>query len=68
MDFYNQVCIVAEAALSRYRLYRIPKLKERLERMERYCDEIEKQVKRAREGDEAAMEDLIGLGFSEKEF
>lgn len=67
MDFYNLVCIKAEAVAYKIRTFRIPKQKERLERLIGYADNLEALAQKARQGDEQAMEDLITLGFSEKE-
>lgn len=67
MDFYNLVCTKAETTAFKYRQYRIPKLKDKLERMIGYADNLEALAQKARQGDEQAMEDLITLGFSEKE-
>lgn len=62
-DILARLFLQAEVKVNTIRLYVIPKLKAELERIEKYANRIDESVKRARQGDETALIDLVKHAF-----
>ncbi len=62
-NLFDRLLIQAEVKINNIRIYVIPKLRAEIERIEKYADEIETDVKGARDGDETAMISLVRHAF-----